>query len=294
MKNKTWKGPLAIFTVEDNISTVPTVPLWREETKTVVPISTGASSVIVPNIAIPYIKTQIYDYPHVDKTCYKLQKSHPLDIIFLSNKESNADENWNHLLSVVPTGRRIVRVDGVNGRVASQHASAHASATKWYYVVPAKLKVDPSFDWDWQPDRLQQPKHYIFHAHNPVNDLVYGHMAMVAYNKELVLDTSGNGLDFTLEKEHEVVPILSGTAEYAHDSIMAWRTAFRECIKLYLTSDNIENRYRLKKWTTVDNTAEQWSLKGALDAVEYMENSGDPTKSYEWDWLHDFWTKKYR
>ena len=108
------------------------------------------------------------------------------------------------------------------------------------------------------------------------------------------MDTSGNGLDFTLEKEHEVVPILSGTAEYAHDSIMAWRTAFRECIKLYLTSDNIENRYRLKKWTTVDNTAEQWSLKGALDAVEYMENSGDPTKSYEWDWLHDFWTKKYR
>ena len=50
----------------------------------------------------------------------------------------------------------------------------------------------------WQPDRLQQAKHYIFHAHNPVNGLQYGHMAMIAYNKKLVMTNSAEGLDFTL------------------------------------------------------------------------------------------------
>jgi hypothetical protein len=53
--------------------------------------------------------------------------------------------------------------------------------------VFAKLEVSSMFDWSWQPDRLQEPKHYIFHALNPVNGLEYGHQAMIAYNKKLVL-----------------------------------------------------------------------------------------------------------
>ena len=46
---------------------------------------------------------------------------------------------------------------------------------------------------------MQQPKHYIFDAKNPVNGLVYGHQAMIAYNKKLTLDNYGYGLDFTLD-----------------------------------------------------------------------------------------------
>jgi hypothetical protein len=50
--------------------------------------------------------------------------------------------------------------------------------------VFAKLRVNQHFDWSWQPDRMQQAKHYIFHARNTINDLEYGHQGMIAYNQK--------------------------------------------------------------------------------------------------------------
>jgi hypothetical protein len=187
---------------------------------------------------------------------------------------------------------RVHVVDGVNGRVAAYHAAARASTTPWFFAVFAKLEVNQMFDWTWQPDRMQQPKHYIFHARNPVNGLEYGHQAMIAYNKKLALENTGVGLDFTLDQAHEVVPILSGTANYAETPWMAWRTAFRETLKLRVSLPDVENEYRLKVWLDVDHSPDQWSRKGAEDAVEFYDSvNGDPTelkKSYEWAWLASY------
>ena len=116
---------------------------------------------------------------------------------------------------------------------------------------------------------------------------------MVAYNKKLVLANPGVGLDFTLDSEHEVVPMVSGTAEYAHSPWMAWRTAFRECVKLRGQTD-VESQYRLNKWLTVamGQPYGQWSIYGAEDAVEYYDSvNGDPAelkKSYDWAWLASY------
>jgi hypothetical protein len=217
----------------------------------------------------------------------------PLDIVFISNGEVNADYNYEKLKFYVGDRNCVLRVDGVNGRVAAYHAAANSSSTPWFFAVFAKLEVDSEFDWTWQPDRLQQPKHYIFHAHNPVNGLEYGHQAMIAYNKTLVLENIGHGLDFTLDSEHEVVPILSGTAYYNMDAWCCWRTAFRECIKLRGATD-IESQYRLRQWLTVNRagTVGEWSIRGAQDAVEYYESvDGDFTelkKSYDWEWLSSY------
>jgi hypothetical protein len=159
--------------------------------------------------------------------------------------------------------------------------------------VFAKLQVETEFDWSWQPDRLQEPKHYIFHAYNPVNGLTYGHQAMIAYNRDLVLNNPGVGLDFTLDSAHEVVPILSGTAEYAHTCWSAWRTAFRECIKLRGSAD-VESQYRLDKWLSVDlsHSNGEYSIYGAEDAVEYYDAVGgdfaELRKSYDWAWLASY------
>jgi hypothetical protein len=175
--------------------------------------------------------------------------------------------------------------------VAAYRAAAELSTTPWFFAVFAKLWVAEDFDWTWQPDRLQEPKHYIFHALNPVNGLVYGHQAMIAYNKQLVLENTATGLDFTLDQAHEVIPILSGTAMYDKTPWMAWRTAFRECIKLKCNTD-IESEYRLNQWITKDNTEGQWSLKGAEDAVEYYNqvngNFDELRKSYDWAWLASY------
>jgi len=212
--------------------------------------------------------------------------------VFIDHGEPGADANYNHLVEVASlTWRnRIHRSSGVTGRVAACHAAAELSSTPWFFAVFAKLRVHEKFDWIWQPDRMQEPKHYIFHAFNPINGLTYGHQAMIAYNKKLVLANPGQGLDFTLDSAHEVVPILSGTAEYAYTPWMAWRTAFRECIKLKASAD-VESQYRLSKWLTVamGKPHGQYSIRGAEDAVEYYDSVGgdfaELKKSYDWSWL---------
>lgn len=289
-----FDGPLALYTTTDYVhGNLATVPLWRQETKTVVPLSTGATSVIVPKAAVGDIKTQLYDYAYIDRT-HRMLKDQPLDIVFISNGENEADYlyEWleNRIIGLEPN--RLVRIDGVKGRVAAYQAAARASDTPWFFAVFGKLQIDLKFDWSWQPDRMQQPKHYIFHAHNPINNLTYGHQAMIAYNKKLVLENTGEGLDFTLDQPHEVVPILSGTANYYTSNWMCWRTAFREVLKLKASLPDIESEYRLNQWLTVDNGAGEWSSKGAQDAVEYYDEvRGDfeaLKKSYEWEWLASY------
>jgi hypothetical protein len=296
--NHEFETPLVEFYQTIPLYNIPTVSLWQESTKTVIPLTSGHATAVVPRECKNYIKTQIYDYPYIDKT-HRMLKEQPLDIVFISNGEPNAKSNFlqmtMYLANESKNTNRVHLVEGVNGRVAAYHAAARASTTPWFFAVFAKLEVNARFDWSWQPDRMQQAKHYIFHAGNPVNGLVYGHQAMIAYNRQLALENTGVGLDFTLDQAHEVVPILSGTAMYAESPWMAWRTAFREALKLRASLPDVENEYRLKIWLKEDSGTiahGHWSHKGAQDAVEYYEAvKGDLTqlrKSYEWAWLASY------
>ena len=290
--------PYAVFETEE-VSVIDTEPMsiWTPETKTIIVTTTGGTRIIVPKEAKSFVKKELYDYPYIKKST-TLAKSMPLDIVFLSNGESGADENYEHLKKVTDgLENRLVRVDGVNGRVAAYHAAAAASETPWMFTVFAKLKVSNRFDWNWQPDRLQVPKHYIFHATNPVNNLVYGHQACIAYNKKLVLANTGHGLDFTMDDVNEVVEVNSGVANYNTDAWSTWRTAFRECIKLKAGTDDI-SKQRLNTWMSVaTGEFSEWSIYGAKDAVEfYNDVDGDTAEllnSYDWAWLRDHFESLY-
>jgi hypothetical protein len=294
--------PYATLVTSDNkeIKVVDTEPmsLWTPESKSIQITSVGGTRIVVPKEAKDHIKHELYDYPYI-QTNKTLVESMPMDIVFLSNGETGAEENYEHLLNVTKgLPNRVVRVDGVNGRVQAYHASAEASNTPWAFTVFAKLKVSNKFDWNWQPDRLQIPKHYVFHAKNPVNGLVYGHQAMIAYNKKLTLANEGKGLDFTMDDEHEIVEILSGTANFNTDEYSTWRTAFREALKLRANTDDV-SKNRLEFWLTVGSGKfSQYSIDGATDAVQYYEEvNGDFDKlklSYEWKWLRAFYESKYK
>jgi hypothetical protein len=293
-----FTSPLVQFYRHTVLFDDPVISLWQESDKTVMPLNKGAENVVVPRECKNYLKTQVYDYPYINKTIQQHRDSQPLDIVFISNGEGNADQNWNYLEKRIVNleENRLVRVDDVKGRAASYHAAAAASNTEWFFAVFAKLEIDYEFDWSWQPDRMQEPKHYIFHAKNSINGLVYGHQAMIAYNKKLVLANPGVGLDFTLDSPHEVVPILSGTANYGYSDWMCWRTAFREVLKLKAALPDIEAEYRLRTWLTPSfrsyATAWKWSAIGAQDAVEYYNEVGgdfdELKKSYDWAWLSSY------
>ena len=296
-----YNWPYATYITSDNkeikVTDNEPMSLWDIKHKTIKVTSTGGTRIVVPKEAKDYVKRELYDYPYIT-TNFKLTQSQPLDIVFLSNGEVGAEDNYQRLLKVTKNlPNRVVRVDGVNGRVAAYHAAAEASNTPWMFTVFAKLYVNENFDWNWQPDRLQLPKHYIFHATNPVNKLEYGHQAMIAYNKKITLANSGRGLDFTLDDEHEVVQQNSGIAVFNTDAWSTWRTAFREALKL-CADDSYISENRLKIWLTVgEGSFSEYSVNGAKDAVEYYkEVNGDLELlrlSYDWPWLRAKFDTKY-
>lgn len=284
--------------VEINARTRFTPCLWKD--RAFYSLNDGGSVSLAPREIKAHLLTQIYDYPHIIKQKETYYDPKPHDIIFISNNEPGAEYRYDHLRSL-RQGQDCKRVMNVNGRVAAYKAAAELSTTPWFFAVFAKVEVASTFDFNWQADYLQEPKHYIFHSKNPVNGLEYGHQGIIAYNKQLVLDTAEHGLDFTLSKPHAVVPILSGVARYNTTPELTWRTAFREVLKLQddvIKTGSIESAYRLRIWLTVaTGNHSAWSIKGAEDAIAYYDSvSGDYDKlllSFDWAWPDTYFTTKY-
>ena len=301
VKTADWAGPLALFTTNSMPDMVPTVSLWRKETKNIVPLDAGANTVIVPKVATVDIRTQLYDYPYIDKTYRKTGTAQLQDIVFISYDEPEADINWELLKSRHP---RAVRVHGVSGMELALEAAADVSTTSWYYAVFAKTRLYEGFDFSFVPDRMQQPKHYIFNCRNSSNGLEYGHMGMVLYNCAGIRETNrfaNFGLDYTLSFSHESIPLLSCYGDFATTPYHAWRTAFRETAKLAYfetATPSVDNSYRLTTWLNkaTGNNAE-WVLKGAKDGLEFFNGTqGDLEKlkqSFRWEWLRDYFKSRY-
>jgi hypothetical protein len=290
---------IELKTLEAPANSGPVPSVWGDMHDKILVGATGASQIIVPQSAFGVVRHEVYDYDRIE-TVVKPLVSAPLDIIFISNGEPIAEENYQHLVDVCQRKQipnKIIRISNVDGRVASQHAAAAAAETRWYFLVNGKLRVKENFDWSWQPDRLQQPKHYIFTATNPVNGLEYGHQAIVANNRKLTLNTQPTGLDFTLSSLHESVEMNSGVALYNTDPWTTWRTAFRESIKLRSNTDDV-SRYRLKIWTTLhDGEHGEWSVRGAQDGVAFWEsvngNLDELMQSYDWAWIREYYEGRY-
>lgn len=272
-------------------------PLWNK--RAFYSFNDSGSISIAPRDIQAHLVSQIYDYPYIIKQKTAYLAPNLLDIIYISNGEPEAERWYTHLAQTC--GRSVKRVIDVNGRSQAYKAAAELSSTPWFFAVFAKLEVVPKFDWAWQPDWLQEPKHYIFYSRNPVNGLEYGHMGVIAYNKELVLATDEHGLDFTLSQAHAVVPTVSAIAHYNTTPELTWRTAFREVLKLkddVVKTSSVESDYRLDTWLSVgDGDYAEFSILGARDAVEYYDAvNGEYDKlmlSFEWAWLQEYYSSKY-
>lgn len=297
VKATKFDTPYIQFVREGDTSTDFDPPLWKD--RAVYTFNRANSVSLIPRDISGNLTTQIYDYPYVIKQKDRFLGDKLLDIIYISNGEPEAERWYKHLCDC--TQRPIQRVQNVDGRRQAYQRAAELSTTDWFFTVFAKIEVNPEFDWSWQPDYLQEPKHYIFHSRNPVNGLEYGHMGVIAYNKRLVLDTMEPGLDFTLSRAHDVVPLLSATAHFNTTPELTWRTAFREVLKLTYDNsliNNIETSYRLKIWLeSAEGPNAEWCLRGAHDAVEYYEKvRGDHDKlmlSFEWKWLNEYFRAHY-
>ena len=292
IKNHKFESPYAVFTTTGEVPDF-TPNVWSKKNRAVHTFTRSGSICVVPRDIQADLSSQVYDYPYIVKHKEQYRAEKALDIVYISNGEPRAEEFYNRVCEVA--GREVKWVKDVNGRIKANHAAAEASDTDWFFVPTGKLAIEKNFDFNWQPDRLQQPKHYIFNARNPVNGLEYGHQGIVAWNKRLTLATVESSIDFTMSSAHEVVPLLSGTAYYNMDPLVAWRTAFREVVKLcYFSAQHpsIETEHRLNVWLTkAAGENSEWSLRGAVDGKKFYEESQgnlpDLMKSFEHDWLRE-------
>lgn len=274
--------------------------LWGEEPHQLISFSTGNTINLVPRRAKDRLKTQVYDYARLCR--YEVVKDPIQDIIFISYDEPHADENWAILKAKFP---QAVRVDGVEGMENALKEAANWSRTTWFYAVFAKTRLHEDWDFSFQPDRWQSPKHYIFNSINTSNDLVYGHMGMILYHKGMVLNSREwmdiPGMDYTMSFPTESIPLTSVYGDFATTPYHAWRTAFREVSKLcqwQLDEPSVETDYRIHVWRTrAHGPNADWVLLGANDgAMFYAENitNHDELKmAFRWEWLKSYFQAKY-
>ena len=281
---------------DDNVIFRPVIfdlaPCWEE--KAIFPLNKSGSVALIPRECNDQIHTQLYDYPYINRDLDYQMSDTPQDIIFISYDEPNADKNFSWL-STMTTRKSPKRVHGVRGMVDALKRAAEVCETTHFFAVFGKTKVHKDFSFDFQPDYLAEPKHYVFQGYNPVLDYAYGHGGVVLYNRDMVMHATEWGEDFTMSFSIQSVLIISCDVNYNTTPYLAWRTAFREIGKLYkIHDDNIEANYRMHLWLTQNNAENgKWSIQGAKDGIEYYHSGEDQMKIFDWEWLKARFLKHY-
>lgn len=259
------------------------------------------------NLLVPKsnIREELYEY----SPKYFLDRdSEPVyfDVCYIHNGEPQAEDNLRILkehLNRKPLccRNRLHNIQGVKGRRQAYQTAARASTTEYFYAVFAKLKVDKNFDFDFVPDTLKSPRHYIFDCYNPVIDYTYGHQAIILYNKKLTLENDGQGLDFTLAQKHDHIPLLSAETTFYTDPRVCYRTAFREIVKLMYNKKlkpTVENNFILQRWLDPDiGPGASYVMAAGADARSFVEAHNYDFdaifKSYEWEFVDRQFEQRY-
>ena len=109
------------------------------------------------------------------------------------------------------------------------------------------------------------------------------------YHCKTVIEAETWGYDFTTSFPYTAIPLLSCYND-ARTPWEAWRTSFREVLKLK-SMTTVESQYRLDQWLTIgEGDVGKWSIAGAKDAIEY---TGNIEHANDWLWLDSFFKEKH-
>jgi hypothetical protein len=213
------------------------------------------------------------------------------DIIFISNSEPNSDDNWKILSSRFITAKRIQNIKGIH---QAHIKAASAAFTKMFWAVDGDAEILDSFKFDYQISLYDQDTVHIFHSKNPVNDLEYGYGAVKLLPKILTTNIDLHSLDMTLaiSSKIKVVEQISNFTKFNTDSFSAWRSAFREAVKLSYKTDE-ESKKRLNIWLKKghDRPFGVDCIAGAVAGVEFYKKFPDMIYLInDFDWLKEQYT----
>jgi hypothetical protein len=209
-----------------------------------------------------------------------------LDVIFISYNESNAEENWQRLLEFSPNAKRI---QGVKGILNAHKAAAKISDTDMFYVVDGDAWIVDGWTFDFQPTLYDRDCAYVWSSINPVNDLTYQNGGVKLFNKKILMQ---QGKWTTLDMFTGIMPKIksetkvSCITKFNVDEFSTWRSAFRECVKLYKTNQ----MSKLNKWmeSSPEKDFGEYAALGASHAYDYAKEFLNDQRAllrindYEW------------
>jgi len=217
----------------------------------------------------------------------------PLDVVFISYNEPNAEDNWARLLELVPYAQR---VDGVEGILQAHKAAAKLAQSDMFFVVDGDAYIENARVFDYQPDIFDRDCTFIWHSRNPVNDLEYGYGGVKLFPRKAVIKArTWKTLDFstTVNEKIKVIETVSNINQFNVDAVTTWRSAFRECVKLY-SSGTEENLKRLEVWKSTGLQTEfgKYAIAGAYHAIDFVDDCPDElAKINDRAWLDEQFKK---
>ena len=210
-----------------------------------------------------------------------------LDVIFISYKEPNADENWQRVLEKAPWAKR---VHGVEGIFNAHKAAAKLAKTDMFFVVDGDAWLVDDWEFDFQPSIFDRDCAYVWCSQNPVNDLTYHNGGVKLFNKSILMKKKKWT---TLDMFTGIMPKISAedriscVTSFNVDEFSTWRSAFRECVKLYKNNQ----MGKLNEWLSSDPKKKfgKYAALGASQACDYAsEFANDHTsllKINDYAWL---------
>ena len=219
-----------------------------------------------------------------------------MEKFFLKYDDPCGDENYWRAKQLIPDLQKVI----TNKSIQESHAHcASISLTDQFMVIDADAFLLDDFKMTEVYDLTKDQNFvYIFSARNPVNDLEYGHGGIKVFqynlfgeNKSIDFSTSFVGHVRSIKKTLNI-------HKFNTSPFHAWRTAFRECVKL--SSGLIPNRNqhtdeeRLETWCTKFNDVEYVDhvKDGALAGREFGRKKKDLTVINNFQWLHDAYENK--
>jgi hypothetical protein len=220
---------------------------------------------------------------------------HAYEVFFLSYNELYADDNYKKLLKKVPNA---IRIDGVKGIFAAHMLAASQSTKPFFWVVDADAEIIDTFNFNYEPPPWDFDITHIWKSKNSINNLVYGNGGVKLIPRHAMFDASPNVVDITtsLNGQIKIIDEISNFNNFCVDEFSAWRSSFRECVKLSSKviqgQVDTETEDRLKIWCTVgdDKPFGEFVIAGALAGKEYGEKNASNIEALilinDFDWLH--------
>jgi len=231
-----------------------------------------------------------------------VKQDNSFEVVFISYNETNAEKNFRLLTEKVPDAHRIHGVKGIH--------NAHIQAARlvnsgMFYVVDGDAEIEDSFYFNHNINEFEQDTVYVWASQNPVNELIYGYGGVKLLPTKQTLDIDPDSPDMTtaISGKFSYIDTISNKTMFNTDPFSAWKSGFRECVKL---SSNIISRQnqtetiqRLDTWCNVgaNKPFGTDTIKGAIEGRRYGEkhknNSQNLALINDFDWLKTEFKKNY-